>query len=137
MIVLGLLLAAQAQPVVVDQTNDIALVSAFLDALRSGDRQRARTMLAADATVRKYDDPAPTPLASFARFPEGCGLRAVMAGPPYVPTQRMQIQADWGCNKLGDVRHAHFIVRDGRIGEIRWGEIPKGPLPVIRPVEKR
>ena len=130
-------IAAQAQPVIVDQTNDIAVVSAFLDALRSDDHRRARTMLTGDVRIRKYDDPTPTPLASFAKFPGGCGLRAVMAGPPYVPTQRMQIQADWGCQKLGDVRHANFVVRDGRIGEIRWGDIPDGPLPLIRPVEKR
>ena len=139
MIALALMLAVQDAAPVIDQTNDIAVVAAFLDALRLKDNQRATQMLAANAIIRNYDGKVPTPLANFAKYSEGCGLRAVLAGMPFNPTQRMDIEANWDCSKFGflKVRQANFVVRDGKITEVRWGELPKWPQPTIKPVEKR
>lgn len=134
MFALALLFAAQAPPPAIDQTNDIAIVARFLEALRADNFRTANALLAPAAKIRKYDSQLPTSLVSFAKYSEGCGLRAVLAGLPFVPTQRMDIQADWDCSAIGltQVRQANFVIRENRIMEIRWGDLSKVPLPSVR-----
>lgn len=126
------LFSIAAQPSTADQTSDALRVVAFVDAVRRGADQDARSMLAPGAFLGDYAQRSRASYEEFATYSRACQLRQIRLV-NVRDRSRMPVGVEWQCRYPEPDRYASFWFEDNRISRVGWGPPPVVRAPSARP----